>query len=258
MAVSIDAVNFKYEADRKAVHRSVLENVNLNISAGSFVSLVGPSGCGKTTLLRLIAGLLAPSSGLIRIGDDAPGVALKRRAFGFVFQRSTLLPWYTVLENIALADKVAGSHVDLKRASAYAARMGLSGFEHYYPSQLSGGMQSRVAIARALIYEPNILLLDEPFGDLDEITRAQLQLHLITAWQTSGCTIILITHSVSEALLLSDEIIVMGHAPHSVIAKLQPDFPNRLPGCVSVPPFHLMRERITSLLEPNLNQQGVR
>ena len=190
-----------------------LDNVSTTIAEGEFVTVVGPSGCGKSTLLKMLAGLLAPSSGSITLaGSKVTGT---RRDVGMVFQSAILLPWRTILENVMLPAEVLG--MDMKAARARAGELldtvGLGGFGEKYPSELSGGMQQRAAICRALLHDPKILLMDEPFGALDAMTREQMNLELQAIWQRSGKTVVLITHSIPEAVFLGDRVLVMTPRP---------------------------------------------
>jgi NitT/TauT family transport system ATP-binding protein len=205
-----------------------VRDVNLDLPAGQFVSLLGPSGCGKSTLLRMIAGLSAPSAGAIdwpRAEHDAGGVP--RRDLGFVFQDPTLMPWATTLANVTLP--LTLRHVPRREAEARAAEMlalvGLSGFERAYPRELSGGMKMRVSIARALVTKPAILLMDEPFAALDEITRHKLNDDLLDLWQANRFTAVFVTHSVFESVYLSQRIVVMAARPGRVMADLAVDAP---------------------------------
>jgi NitT/TauT family transport system ATP-binding protein len=189
---------------------AAVEDVSFDVPGGAFVSIIGPSGCGKSTLLRLIAGLDAPSAGRIEI-TGAP----ERRRFGFVFQDPVLLPWLSALENIRFPLDMAGmprAEADA-RARALIGLVGLGGFEAALPHQLSGGMRQRAAIARALSYDPPILLMDEPFGALDLLTRDRLNEELLAIWSRTGKTILFVTHSVEEAAYLSDSVIVMAAGP---------------------------------------------
>jgi NitT/TauT family transport system ATP-binding protein len=193
------------------------ENISLSVREGEFLSIVGPSGCGKTTLLRVINGLLPPSSGQIFIDGKEQTRADGELVMGFVFQGASLLPWRTSLKNVLLglegkkspreAEQVARSHLKL---------VGLSGFENHYPHQLSGGMQQRVNLARALAIDPRILLMDEPFAALDAQTRTFMQLELLRIWSQTKKTVIFITHMISEAILLSDRVMVFTHRPGRV------------------------------------------
>ncbi|MBK9234295.1 MAG: ABC transporter ATP-binding protein [Anaerolineae bacterium] len=207
-----------------------LANVSFDVHDGEFVALVGPSGCGKSTLLRLVGGLLAPDEGEVLM-NGAP-VTGPRTEIGFVFQAANLMPWRTVLDNIALpldvlgaaATGVAASGMTRADARREARRLsdlvGLQGFEQAYPRQLSGGMQQRVVLARALIHRPRLLLLDEPFGALDALTRERMNFELLRVWQLRQATVILVTHSIAEAVLLADRVMVMGPRPGHVTATI--------------------------------------
>lgn len=190
--------------------------VDLHIRRGDFVSLLGPSGCGKSTALRLIAGLTAPSAGVVEISGGS------RRAIGFVFQEPTLMPWTSVRENVRLPLKL--SHVPRadadERIDAALAQVGLSDFGAAYPRELSGGMKMRVSLARALVTDPDILLLDEPFAALDEITRFKLNNDLLALWRTLNKTIIFVTHSVFESVYLSRRVVVMSARPGRISADM--------------------------------------
>jgi NitT/TauT family transport system ATP-binding protein len=197
-----------------------LQNLNLTIQKSEFVSLVGASGCGKSTVLRIIAGLGTPSSGNVEIN-------LKQRMLSFVFQDAALMPWTNVNENIYLPLKLAGvskkdAFVLIKQA---IAKVGLEGFENNYPRQLSGGMKMRVSIARALVQKPDILLMDEPFGALDEITRSKLNSELLDLWHQLHWTVVFVTHNIYEAVYLSNRVLVMGSSPGRVVADIDIDAP---------------------------------
>jgi NitT/TauT family transport system ATP-binding protein len=203
-----------------------LDGVSLAIRPGEFVSLLGPSGCGKSTLLRLVADILAPTDGTISVAGEVPAVARRRRAFGFVFQDATLLAWRDAEQNILLPLEIAADARDPRgRAHRLLELVGLSAFGGAYPWQLSGGMRQRVAIARALITEPQILLMDEPFGALDEITREYMNLELLRIWEATRTTILFVTHSSPEAVFLSDRVVVMGTSPGRVKLDLHVDLP---------------------------------
>ena len=192
-----------------------LADVSLDIEAGEFLSVLGPSGCGKSTLLRLIAGLIQPTAGTI----EAPG---GKTDLGFVFQEPTLMPWATALTNVALPLKLRGMAKSEREARAVEAldQVGLKGFEHTWPRELSGGMKMRVSIARALVTEPHLLLMDEPFAALDEITRHRLNGDLLELWQRSRVTVVFVTHSVFESVFLSQRIAVMSARPGRMLAEL--------------------------------------
>ncbi len=195
-----------------------LENINLDIFAGEFVSFIGPSGCGKTTFLRAIADLEQPTSGTINVNGMSPKEARKNRAYGYVFQAAALLPWRNVEKNVALPLEIVGASA--KEKQKHIARtlkmVDLEGFEKKFPWQLSGGMQQRVSIARALAYDAKILLMDEPFGALDEIVRDHLNEQLLKLWEKSNSTICFVTHSIPEAVYLSTKIVVMSPRPGKI------------------------------------------
>jgi NitT/TauT family transport system ATP-binding protein len=194
-----------------------LADVSLDVQAGEFLSVLGPSGCGKSTLLRLIAGLAEPTTGTIDWSDDRG-----REDLGFVFQEPTLMPWATALANVALPLKLRGIAKGEREARAAEAldNVGLKGFERVWPRELSGGMKMRVSLARALVVQPRLLLMDEPFAALDEITRHRLNDDLLELWQRSGVTIVFVTHSVFESVFLSQRIVVMTARPGRVSAEL--------------------------------------
>lgn len=204
-----------------------LKDANLEIIQGEFISLIGPSGCGKTTLLRLLADLIQPTTGTIRIGGKTPEEARRARAYGYVFQAPTLMEWRTVLANVMLPLEVMGFPVQERRARAekMLALVGLEKFAKHYPWQLSGGMQQRVSIARALAFDPQLLFMDEPFGALDEITRENLNLELLRLWRETGKTIIFVTHSIPEAVFLSTRIVVMTPRPGKIETVIPVDLP---------------------------------
>nr|WP_245572954.1 ABC transporter ATP-binding protein [Lichenihabitans psoromatis] len=204
-----------------------LSNVDLSIERGAFVSLIGPSGCGKTTLLRVIADLERATSGSLTINGLDPQRAREARHYGYVFQAPALLPWRTVAGNVALPLEIIG--IDRaereRRVAAELDLVGLSGFERKFPWQLSGGMQQRVSIARALGFAPDLLLMDEPFGALDEITRDQLNLNLTQLWERTGKTCVFVTHSIAEAVFLSTHIVVMSPRPGRILDVIDSPLP---------------------------------
>jgi NitT/TauT family transport system ATP-binding protein len=203
-----------------------LESVSLAVQPGEFVSLLGPSGCGKSTLLRLVSDILTPTEGTISVAGEAPATARRRRAFGFVFQDATLLAWRDAEQNVLLPLEIAADGRNAReRAKNLLELVGLARFGGSYPWQLSGGMRQRVAIARALITEPKILLMDEPFGALDEITREYMNLELLRIWEATGTTILFVTHSSPEAVFLSDRVVVMGTSPGRVKLDLRVELP---------------------------------
>ena len=206
----------------------VLDRLNFEVKEGEFVSIIGPSGCGKTTLLKLLGGLLEPTFGTIKIEEETVSLALRQQKFGFVFQNPALLPWRTAKKNIELPLELMRRSLSQNSSQSFLKTVGMEGFEDYYPSQLSGGMQQRVALARALIFEPPILLMDEPFGSLDEIMRNQINTELLRIWQaeeTKTSAIIFVTHSITEAVFLSDKVIVLTSRPAKIKDIINIDLP---------------------------------
>jgi NitT/TauT family transport system ATP-binding protein len=204
-----------------------LSEVNLTVRAGDFVSFIGPSGCGKTTLLRLIADLERQSAGRISVNGVTPEAARLGRAYGYVFQAPALYPWRTVERNVMLPLEIMGLSAAERRdrAARYLDLVNLKGFEKKFPWQLSGGMQQRVSIARALSFEPELLLMDEPFGALDEITRDHLNEQLLRLWERTGKTVVFVTHSIPEAVFLSSRIVVMSPRPGRIIDVIDCQLP---------------------------------
>jgi len=222
-AVEIDQVAVRFRTKKKDV--TALREVSLRIEPGEFVSIVGASGCGKSTLLKLVSGLLRPSSGQVRLhGEQVRG---PRRDIGYVFQRAALLEWRTARRNILLQAEMRR----LPRAEArqrvdeLIAMTGLTGFEDAYPNELSGGMQQRVALCRALLHRPPVLLMDEPFGALDALTREQMNVELRRIWRETGTTVLLVTHSIAEAVYLANRVIVMTPRPGTVAEVIDVDLP---------------------------------
>jgi len=203
----------------------VLEQVSLSVRKGEFVGVVGPSGCGKTTLLRIFAGLLPPTEGEV-IFEGEPLVQPRRR-IGFVFQQANLMPWRTALDNIRLPLELQElpNQEQTRRALEMVELVGLGGFERALPRDLSGGMAQRVALARALVHEPDLLLLDEPFGALDALTRERMAFELLRIWSARPITVVLVTHSIPEAILLADRVIVLSPRPGSIRLDLEIPLP---------------------------------
>jgi len=202
-------------------------DVNLDVAEGEFVSFIGPSGCGKTTMLRVIADLQKPSSGTLLVNGMSAEQARLARSYGYVFQAPALFPWRTVEKNIKLPLEIMGfSESEQKaRAERYLTMVNLKGFERKFPWQLSGGMQQRVSIARALSFDPTLLLMDEPFGALDEIVRDHLNEQLLQLWESTGKTVLFVTHSIPEAVFLSTKIVVMSPRPGRIIDIIDCNFP---------------------------------
>jgi NitT/TauT family transport system ATP-binding protein len=218
--ITVDDVSHTWPDGVQALNR-----VDLSVPAGSFVALVGPSGCGKSTLLRLIGGLLTPTSGAVTVAGR-PSVKMEE-AIGIVFQRDNLMPWRTTYDNVRLPLELHGLS---RRDGDQSVRellelVGLTGFEASYPAQLSGGMAQRVALARALVHEPKLLLLDEPFGALDALTRERMGQELLRIWQARPVTVFMVTHSIPEAVLLADEVLVMSPLPGHVVERVTVPLP---------------------------------
>ena len=223
--IDIRGLSLRFETADGAV--DALSEIDLCVERGGFVSLIGPSGCGKTTLLRLVADLERPTAGAITVNGVTPEQARLARAYGYVFQAPALYPWRSVERNVMLPLEIMGLSGTERRARAarYLAMVNLEGFEKRFPWQLSGGMQQRVSIARALSFEPDLLLMDEPFGALDEITRDHLNEQLLLLWRRTGKTVVFVTHSISEAVFLSTRIVVMSPRPGRIIDVIESTLP---------------------------------
>jgi NitT/TauT family transport system ATP-binding protein len=225
LAVDIHNVSLTFEtADGKV---DALSNVSLQVADGEFVSFIGPSGCGKTTMLRVIADLQQPTSGTLLVNGMSAEQARLERRYGYVFQAPALFPWRTIEKNLKLPLEIMGFSVSEQeqRAARYLALVNLTGFERKFPWQLSGGMQQRVSIARALSFDPALLLMDEPFGALDEIVRDHLNEQLLQLWDKTGKTVLFVTHSIPEAVFLSTRIVVMSPRPGRIIDIIDCNFP---------------------------------
>jgi NitT/TauT family transport system ATP-binding protein len=240
-------VSFALDRERSV---TALEGVDLDVAAGSFLSIIGPSGCGKSTLLRVIAGLTDPSAGSVTVGEDSPHALVARHKLGIAFQDHALLPWLTVSENVALPFRIAGAAVDGARIAELLALVGMAESAHARPRQLSGGMRQRVAIARALVLRPRILLLDEPFGALDAVTRRQLNIELQRIWSTQRITTVLVTHSIDEAVFLGDRVVVMSPRPGRI--RRDEGIPFARPRdrtLLSDPAFHALTDELARALD---------
>jgi NitT/TauT family transport system ATP-binding protein len=223
--ISIEHVSMIFEGQGRTTN--ALQDVSLDVRAGEFISLLGPSGCGKSTLLRLIGDLLRPSAGDLRVKGKSPAQARRDRDYGMVFQAPVLYDWRDVTRNVQLPLEIFGVPRGERdqRAANLLDLMGLREFAKSYPWQLSGGMQQRVAIARALSFQPSILLMDEPFGALDEMTRERLNMELLNLWRQTGSTVIFVTHSIPEAVFLSTRVVVMTPRPGKVERVIPIDLP---------------------------------
>ncbi|MFO1087799.1 MAG: ABC transporter ATP-binding protein [Reyranellaceae bacterium] len=225
-AVRCERVSVRFTTERGTV--TALENVDLSIARGSFLTLLGPSGCGKSTLLRVMADLIEPTGGKITLLGDVPTTARLNREIGFVFQDAALLPWRNVLDNVTLPLQVGGGKAlpGARSPRELIDLVGLAGWEGALPHELSGGMRQRVAIARALVSGPRLLLMDEPFGALDEITRDRLNEELLQVWESTGTTIVFVTHSIYEAAFLGQQVLLLAARPGRVRELVPVTLPN--------------------------------
>jgi NitT/TauT family transport system ATP-binding protein len=256
-AVEVRSVSVVYPTPDQPV--VALKDVSLDIAAGEFVSLIGPSGCGKTTLLRVIADLEQASSGQLLVNGMSSHDARLARAYGYVFQAPALFPWRTVLANVRLPLEIQGVPKERSRSIAMEqlARVGLAGFEGKYPWQLSGGMQQRVSIARALGFEPQLLMMDEPFGALDEITRDRLNEQLLRLWERERRTVVFVTHSIPEAVFLSSRIVIMSPRPGRIVEVIESTLPaDRTLDIRDTPEFVALAHRVRVALHEGHEDAG--
>ena len=223
-----------------------VDGIDATFAAGRTTALLGPSGCGKSTLLRLIAGLEEPTAGQVRIAGEPPAALCRQGGLSIAFQDPCLLPWLSVARNVALGRKLARQAPDPKAVDQVIQLVGLGGFQNARPAALSGGMRQRAAIARALITRPRVLLLDEPFGALDALTRRQLARDLPPLWQAQAATTLLVTHSVDEAVMLADRIVILSPRPARIIADLDISLPR--PRHPEAPAFRRLVTEVLSLL----------
>jgi NitT/TauT family transport system ATP-binding protein len=247
--VNIDHVSKTFEGARGPV--TALSEVKLRLARGSFVAVIGPSGCGKSTLLRVVAGLEQPDLGGVFIRDQTPEAFRAHGELGIVFQDPALLPWRNVGRNVALPLQVLGRpvHKYEERIRELIELVGLSGYDRALPGQLSGGMRQRVAIARALVTSPSVLLLDEPFGALDQILRRTMNLELQRIWTAHRITTLLVTHGIDEAVFLADEVVVMHAHPGRIVEIVPIPFPRpRSPALLTSPKFHEICDRLAAAL----------
>ena len=245
--IDVRAVRKVFASRRQDV--VALEAIDLEIERGSFTALIGPSGCGKSTLLRIIGDLEQPTSGEVRIHGDAPGALRRAGAIGVAFQDPSLLPWRDVRRNVGLTLEVLGRKPVPGAIDALISLVGLDGFAHALPGELSGGMRQRVAIARALAIEPEVLLLDEPFGALDELLRRSMNLELQRIWIERRATALLVTHSIAEAAFLADRVVVMSPRPGRIVDIVDVPFPRpRQLTLLTDPEFHALSDRLAAAL----------
>jgi len=248
-AIAVRGVGRHFRAG--GVDVRALDALDMDVPCGGFVALIGPSGCGKSTALRMIAGLDHPTTGSIEIGDLTPDELRRQRRVGIAFQDASLLPWRTVEGNIRLSLELVGRAKDHAAVASLVDLVGLQGFERARPGQLSGGMRQRVAIARALATEPDVLLLDEPFGALDALTRQGLNDELLAIWEARATTTLLVTHSVPEAVYLADTVLVMSPRPGRIVQRI--DVPLERPRHVAMQRtegFHRLLDEIALALHP--------
>ena len=249
-AIAIDKASKRFTLAGNTEGVLALSELSLDIAPGEFVAILGPSGCGKSTLLRLVAALEQPSGGTVTVNGAPPGRVSAQHALGVAFQDHALLPWLNIHDNIALPFRIAGRAVDEEAIARLVELVGLKSFVSARPKQLSGGMRQRASIARALVLEPEVLLLDEPFGALDAVTRRQMNVELQRIWSARQITTMLITHSVDEALFLADRVVVMSGRPGRIIREVAAPFARpRDPAVMRSDEFHRMVDDLTAALE---------
>lgn len=248
-AIEIGGVSKEFPISRRRSLTAV-ERIDLTIARGEFVAIIGPSGCGKSTILRMLAGLETPTTGDVRLDGSPPSELVAAHRLGVAFQEHALLPWLSAWDNIALPFRVKGTKPDTSRISALIRLVGLSGFERSRPKQLSGGMRQRVAIARALALEPELLLLDEPFGALDAVTRRRMNLELQSIWAEQRITSVLVTHAVDEAVFLADRVVVLTERPGRVKTIREVAFPRpRTRELMTTMEFHSLADQLTLAID---------
>jgi NitT/TauT family transport system ATP-binding protein len=247
-AISLRGFRVEYGARKRSV--LALDGIDLEVPGGTFAALIGPSGCGKSTILRSIAGLQRPTAGEVSVGGRAPAEIVAAHRLGVAFQDDALLPWLSARDNVALAFRAGGRSVDAARVDDLLRRVGVAEFAHARPRELSGGMRQRVALARALVLDPDVLLLDEPFGALDAVTRRRLNLELQRIWSQLGITTLLVTHSVEEAVFLADRVHVMSPRPGRIRHAVEVPFARpRDRSLLTDGRFHALVDALTAELD---------
>ncbi len=247
-SISLRGFRVEYGARKRSV--LALDGIDLEVPAGTFAAIIGPSGCGKSTILRSIAGLQRPTAGSVTIGGHAPAEIVAAHRLGVAFQDDALLPWLSARDNVALAFRAGGRRVDANRVDDLLERVGIADFAAARPRELSGGMRQRVALARALVLDPDVLLLDEPFGALDAVTRRRLNLELQRVWSARAITTLLVTHSVEEAVFLADRVHVMTPRPGRIRRTVEIPFARpRERALLAERAFHALVDALTADLD---------
>jgi len=238
--ITVTNITHKYNISRHRIV-SAIEHLSITVNHGTFTAIIGPSGGGKTTLLKIMGGLLTPTSGEVTIDGIAPSAAQDQKGIGYIFQDPSLLPWQTVLGNVTLPLRVNRKEIDSNDYEAHRLldTVGLSDFRKLYPHQLSSGMKQRVALARALVANPSLLLMDEPLGALDELTRSKMRYELLRIWEGSGKTVVLVTHSITEAVMMADSVAIMSSRPGHIVQQVDIDLPRPRDGTIEKSPRFL-------------------